>query len=99
MMSTSTNPDKDEIKDTSTPHLSLSGKLRDRDEEHLFPVVDCNECSMTNAPYSISVITDGYEWITRWWCLNCSHVTLTRPEIKGWVGIIDLEECGWDSEL
>ena len=99
MTNTSTNLDKGKIKDTSTPHLSLSGRLRDRDEEHIFPIVNCTECKLADAPYSISVLSNGEEFITRWWCLNCKHSTLERPEIRGWVSLQALEECNWETEL
>ena len=84
---------------TLTPHESLTGRLKERDTEHIFPVVDCLDCGMIDAPYGISCLPGGGEFITRWYCLNCSHVTALRPEIKGWCSILDLEECGWESEL
>ena len=82
-----------------TPHGSLAGRLKERDAEHIFPVVDCPKCGMIDAPYGISCLPGGEEFITRWYCLNCSHSTLERPKIKGWCSLLDLENTNWDSEL
>ena len=86
-------------RDLSTPHLSLIDRIHARDEQHIFPIVKCAGCELENAPYSISVLNNNEEFITRWWCLNCGHTTTIRPEIKGWVSLQSLEECGWETEL
>lgn len=73
--------------------------MRDRDDLHIFPVVDCPKCKLIAAPYGISVLSNGIEYITRWYCLNCGHSVLERPDIKGWVSLVDIEEANWETEL
>jgi len=78
---------------------SLTGRLKSQSDYYCYPVVDCPECKETDVPYGVFSSSNSEEYITHYYCLNCKHSTLQKPEIKGWITLLDLEECGWDSEL
>ena len=78
---------------------SLTGRLKSQSEYYNFPVVDCPVCKEVDMPYGVFPTFNGIEYITYWWCLNCKYSTLERPEVKGYVALVDVEECGWETEL
>ena len=67
--------------------------------DNCFPVVDCETCQRENTPMGIVSIVNESEIKTIYYCLNCSWTQTVRPDIKGWVDTLTLEELGWSTEL
>ena len=82
------------------PHTqSLAGRGKTRSEWNCYAIFDCPQCKQADMPLGIYSMSNGEEYITNYWCLNCKQTFQERPEITGWCSLLDLEECEWDHEL
>ncbi len=68
------------------------------DMEHMFPVCDCPKCGRADTPFGVYA-SSGEEITVLYYCLNCDYVTTESKYIKGWVTLLDLEDCDWSEGL
>jgi len=73
---------------------SLKDRLHpEEDFVHIFPVINCPKCRRINVPvaYIPSLRPVPYTL--------CCYRILKKIRPKGYVSLLDLEECSWDEQL
>ena len=74
---------------------SLKDRIKlDKKSPGDYPVVDCPLCNKKDVPVAFLY----FEIKPIPYCLGC-HCVIEKLEPKGYVSLIDLEECEWNSEI